>query len=298
MSRKTLLAWPVVCALAVASCSGSPETMLSPSSVVPEATFVNPDGSTIKVGAPDNLQPAAGAVIDSQRPTLQFANPRGLYASVGWAYAIEVQDGGGRVLYARTIGEGANVTSHVLDIDLEYSTTYWWRARVHLGDQFGPWSGFAEFRTPAPPRPPAPSAAELGFVIPGECGPFGPGDRFGCVLAMTAVSPWWAGCRAGSGRDCHRFTRTVAAALAASDPGWGLLSKNPGEQQCSWHGCGPGDGSGYGEDVVVHLEGGTLRGWDIVVGAGAPGASPNWARLEGFRAGNFWVPVPMPLGTR
>jgi hypothetical protein len=45
------------------------------------------------------------------------------------------------------------------------------------------------------------------------------------------------------------------------------------------------------------LDGGTLRGWDVVSGAGAPGARAGWSRLESFRAGNFWVPVPLPFGT-
>lgn len=294
MQRNTILACAIVSALTIAGCSGSPQTTLSPSAVDHDATALNPDGSSLKADAPTNLVPSSGTV-DSLRPTLSFTGGAGRFVTVSFEHEIQVVHANGNEVYSRLLGQSAN--SHTLDSDLTYANNFSWRARARLGEHAGPWSDFASFRTLDPPGPPPPPpGSELPFAVPDACGPFGPGDRTACVLAMTAVSPWWAACQAGSGTNCHRFTRSVAAALARHDPGWGLLSKNPGEQQCSWNSCGPGNGSGYGEDVVVHLDGGTLRGWDIVSGAGAPGARAGWSRLEGFRAGNFWVPVPLPLG--
>ncbi|HUE87155.1 MAG TPA: hypothetical protein VMO26_13855 [Vicinamibacterales bacterium] len=295
MQRNTILAWAVVCAVAIAGCSGGPQTMLSPTAVDHDATALNPDGSTLKAGAPSDLSPRE-VTVDSLRPTLSFTNAVGRYVTVSFAHDIQIVDVNGTEVYSRIIGESATSSSHALESDLTYSTDFWWRARARLGEHAGPWSDFVRFRTLDRPGPPAPVPGQLPFAVPEACGPFGPGDRTACVIAMTTVSPWWAACQAGSGTNCHRFTRSVAAALATHDPRWGLLSKNPGEQQCSWNACGPGNGSGYGEDVVVHLDGGTLRGWDIVTGAGAPGARAGWSRLEGFRAGNGWVPVPLPLG--
>jgi hypothetical protein len=217
--------------------------------------------------------------------------------AVRYAHEIEGVDANGNVIYSRLIGESDGTSVHPVEVDLTYSDNFWWRVRARLGNQAGPWSEYAAFRTldrPGPPPPPPGSA--LPFAVPEACGPFGPGDRSACVVAMTVVSPWYPACQAGSGVGCHRFTRSVAAALATHDARWGLLSKNPGDTQCSWNSCSIRDGSGYGEDVVAHLDGGTLRGWDIVSGAGAPGASAGWSRLEGFRAGNRWVPVPLPLG--
>jgi hypothetical protein len=293
MLRKTLFAWPVVCALGMLGCAETPQTMLSPSAVSSTATFVNADGSTMKVSAPSNLLPSSGIVTDSRRPRLSFTNAAGVFTPVGLAYEVEMQDGAGTVVYHRVIGESAGSSAHEVDNDLEYSRTYWWRVRARLDNQTGPWSGFAEFRTLDPPAPPRPTASNLPFVVPAPCLA---GDGPGCVVAMTAASPWWAACTGGSGTNCHRFTRSVAAALAVNDPGWGLLSKNFGEWQCTWNACGNLGGQGYGEDVVTHFDGATLRGWDIVVGAGLPGAHPSWARLEQLRAGNNWAPIP-PLGT-
>jgi hypothetical protein len=221
--------------------------------------------------------------------------------SIGLAYDIEVQNASGGLVYARTIGESPASSVHTLDAELARGEVYWWRVRGRIGDDTGPWSDFASFRVDdraasggAPPPPVASGpTGPLPFPVPGECGPGGPGDRTACVMAMVGVSPWWHECRDGWGVGCHRFTRSVAAALASHDGNWGLISKNPGEQQCAWDWCAPGDGSGYGEDVVAyHTGGGNWIGWDIVIGAGAPGASPQWSEVGGRRGGNDWRPVP------
>lgn len=297
MYRKTRLACPLVGALILAGCSASPQTMLSPSPVEAEATFLNADGSALKVFAPRDLGPAEGIVVDSVRPTLGFTSSVGRLQIVSLEHEIEVVNANGSVVYSRMVPASAASSTHTLESDLSYADSFTWRARARLAEQTGPWSAPASFRTPDRPGPAAPiPGGPLPFPVPAACGPFGPTDRTGCVLAMTSVSPWWAACQGGSGTNCHRFTRSVAAAMAVSDPGWGLLSKNPGEQQCSWNSCGSGNGSGYGEDVVAHHDGATLRAWDIVGGAGAPGAQAGWSRISSFRSGNNWAPVP-PLGS-
>jgi hypothetical protein len=176
--------------------------------------------------------------------------------------------------------------------ELKWETTYRWRARAELGDAYGPWSVVSEFRTPEEPR------ARLGFEIPPSCGaiPNPPGDRTQCLLAMAIASPHWGACQGGSGVGCHRFTRNVAQALAIGDPNWGLISKNPQEQQCTWFRCGSLSGEGYGEDIVAYRSGTGCSDWwgfDIVVGAGARGAIPAWSPVPGRRAGNCWAPAPL-----
>lgn len=147
--------------------------------------------------------------------------------------------------------------------------------------------------TPMPeplPVPPPP--------VPDACGP-APAptvSRLDCARQVAALSPHWQVCRDGSGLACHLFVRDVARALAAGDPAWGLITKNPGEQQCTLTWCGRGDGTGYGEDVVAYLPKSAPRdqwvGYDIVGGAGAPGASVQWGGPLPRRAGNLWAPVP------
>lgn len=290
MKRTMLLAAPLAAVLVAAGCSGTPDTLLSPSAVLPASADVNADGSTLKVSPPSGLAPGNGAVADSTRPTLTFEEAAGRFASAPFSYDIEVQDAAGNVAYYR---EGVGAGSHVLESALAASTTYWWRVRARAEGAVGPWSEWAAFNTPAGggggPIVRA-VAGELPFFVPEVCLA---GNGAGCVIAMTEFSPWWPACRAGSGTNCHRFVRSVAAALAVNDPNWGLITKNPGEQQCTWDGCGPGNGSGYGEDIVAyHTGNGNWVGWDTITGAGAPGASPNWAQVSGRRPGNNWTPVP------
>lgn len=283
-------------AISVSACTGSPETMLSPSALVPASAYASHEGSSLKVHAPTDLTPN-DSTVGFTRPSLAFSNAVGEFILVGLAYDVEVQNRDGAVVYGRTIGESPGSSSHTLDSDLSRGETYWWRARGRFGDDVGPWSDFASFHVSGNARggsgPDFVPGGPLPFPVPGECGPGGPGDRSACVGAMVGVSPWWPGCHAGSGVDCHRFTRSIAAALASHDGNWGLISKNPGEQQCTWDWCAPGDGSGYGEDIVAyHTGGGNWIGWDTVIGAGGPGASPNWSEVGGRRGGNDWRPVP------
>jgi hypothetical protein len=269
---------------------------LTPSGVPAPATLLNADGSTLKVSAPTDLAPNNTSVL-FRRPILTFTNPTS-HVPLGFAYDLEVQNAAGALIYARTIGESPGSSSHALDAALSVAETFWWRVRARLGDEVGPWSDFAVFHVAghasdsSGPFPPA-AGGPLPFPVPGECGPFGPGDRSACVAVMTAVSPWWGECHDGWAVGCHRFTRSIAAALATYDANWGLISKNPGEQQCTWDWCAPGDGSGYGEDIVAyHTGGGNWVGWDTVSGAGAPGAGAQWSEVGGRRGGNDWRPVP------
>ena len=295
MHRKTLLAWTAVCALTFTACSGSPETLLSPSGAAPTSADLNADGSTLKVSAPTDLRPNGDEVLNSVRPTLTFTPAVARFGTANFDHELEIVNANEQVVYH----SAAASSPHRVSADLTYSDNFWWRARARLGEQFGPWSEWAPFRTPEPSAgvPTPVSSGGLPFAIPAACGPGGPSDRSACAIAMTQASPWWQDCRRGSGVGCHRYTRSLAAALAASDPGWGLLTKNPGQQQCTWNACGGGVRGGFGEDVVTHWDGRTLRAWDVVTGAGAPGANAGWSRISSFRAGNVWAPVP-PLGTR
>lgn len=288
MQRKTMLAWSVVCVLAIGSCSETPRTSLSPSALEPSSTFVNPDGSTMKVTAPQGLGPNGGPV-DSQRPTLTFTNAIGLLVPVSIAHEVEIQDASGTVIYNRLTGETASAVSHTVEIDLPYATTLWWRTRGRFGEAFGPWSIFAQFTTPNPPTPAGGGGGTLPFPIPAECGPFGPGNRFGCAAAVAAQSAEWRACAGGRGVNCHRFTRQVVYALAQSDPNWKMIIAGGGHA-CNCSGCGGSDGSMFREDTVVY---GGNRVFDLIVGAGGPSPGINWSEVPGPRPGD--VPTLAPL---
>ncbi len=120
--------------------------------------------------------------------------------------------------------------------------------------------------------------------------------------SIAARSVHWRACaHLGDDVACHRYAREVAAALASAEPhqgwGWGLISKPRGQRQCSLTECGAEvRGPGYAVDAIAYLPQGEDRkqwiGFDVVGGAGAPGASLNWNGPLPRREDNLWVPVP------
>jgi hypothetical protein len=136
------------------------------------------------------------------------------------------------------------------------------------------------------------------------CGPrSNPTDnRLECARSIAAHSVHWRACTTlGDDVACHRYAREVATALASAEPhqgwGWGLISKPRGQRQCSLTECGAEvRGAGYAEDAIAYLPQGEDRkhwiGFDVVGGAGAPGASLNWNGPLPRREDNLWVPVP------
>jgi len=152
---------------------------------------------------------------------------------------------------------------------------------------------------PAPPRPgPVATPATPGL---GACGPKpNPADdRLDCVRQVQRTSAHWGACEGGDPAACHRFVRDVARTLATGDPRWGLITKPRGQQACTTTECGRHVSGGFGEDMVAYLPtGNTTQQWlgsDIVGGAGAPGARPQWSNPNGYAANrpdNLWAPVP------
>ncbi len=294
MKRTTIFSWVVVCALVATSCSTTPGTPLSPSGATPSTTFVNPDGSNLKVTAPTGLSPN-GETLDTLRPTLTFSASTGVYQALsGASYDLEVVDANGTSAYLRTITS----TSHTVEVDAPYAASFTWHVRARLGEQVGPWSGFAQFRTPDPPPPPPPPTPSpttpggLPFPVPAACGPGGPDDRFACAAAVAALSVDWQGCRGGRGVSCHRFTRQVVFALAQFDQNWKMIQAAPGGNACNCFVCGPSDGTMFREDTTVYAGN---RVYDMIVGAGGPTPSLGWSLVPGPRAGD--LPSDAPLCT-
>ena len=127
-------------------------------------------------------------------------------------------------------------------------------------------------------------------------------NRMECARSIAARSVHWRACSdLGDDVACHRYAREVATALARAEPhqgwGWGLISKPRGQRQCSLTECGAEvRGPGYAGDAIAYLPQGEDRkhwiGFDLVGGAGAPGASLNWNGPLPRREDNLWVPLP------
>jgi hypothetical protein len=293
--RKTLLyGLVVVCTVAAVRCARSADAPNAPTGVVGVTSALNPDGSNLKVTAPGSLSPAGGATVDTRRPTLSFSNATGRFQSVGLAYDLEVSSGG-TVVYSRVVGESANTSSHTLDSDLNFATDYAWRVRGRLGNDFGPWSATATFRTfnqpGPPPPPPPPPGGGLPFPIPAECGGSGnPSNRLPCLAAVAALSAEWTLCRQGRGINCHRFARQAVFAMSRSDPNYRMILAAPGGNACNCSACGPSDGTMFREDTTVY---GGNRVFDMIGGAGGPSPTLGWSEVPGPRAGDFPADAPL-----
>jgi hypothetical protein len=287
MLRNLLCGSVLAGALAVvASCSSAPQTPVSPTGSDPSSTAANPDGSTLKISSPGGLNPTGGATVSSLRPTLTFtaATPRFPFA-LPLTYELEIQNALGTVVYTR---ENLAAGNHELQQDLTYADNYWFRVRGKIGNDVGPWSDFAQFRSPDPPPPPTvpttpPPGGGLPFPVPAQCANVG-NNGFPCVAAVAAQSVEWGRCAAGDGVGCHRFTRQVVFALRSFDPNWALITAAPGGHACNCFACGPSDGTMFREDTTVYA--GQFV-YDMIVGAGGPTPSLNWSFVGGPRPVDF-----------
>lgn len=293
-STMTRLSMAAVALVTAAACSQAPQSPLAPSAAV-GGSLANEAVATLKVTPPVPESPRDGVRIDNRRPVFRFANAAGRFVvPAQGVYEIALMDASGAVIARYAVdGDPGGGTSFTQPTDLAWERDYSWRVRFTLEGAASEWSGAVTFRTPDEPR------ARLPFPIPAACGAVADptGDRSACIAAVSLVSPQWPSCRGGNKVACFRFTWHAAAALAAADQRYGMLTKNPGDTQCNWNWCGHGDGTGLGEDVVTYLPPGAgvgsgWVGWDIVGGAGAPGATAHWARLTARRPGNQWIAVP------
>jgi hypothetical protein len=276
MKQKVWLHLRVACLVAavpIVGCSGDSPSPVSPTAVASGPSEANPDGSTLKATAPSPLSPINDVRLDNHTPVFRFANAQGRFADGGFGYQIELLNQGGHVIYSHVVGQGPGETTHTYPGNLESDTPYRWRVRAVLGTAHGPWSTTAGFITVARPR-------------------FDPSNVFPFIVAFAQGSPEWAACVSGSGTACFRFVWDVGQALNPNcDPtSWGLLSKNPGEWQCTRGGCGSLGGVGFGEDILTFGGSSPMGIYDIITAAGAPGASLSWQNNSfSRRAGNDWA---------
>jgi hypothetical protein len=254
MQQKTLLVWAMACVLTIAACSETPQSTLSPTAVDPSTGALNPDGSNLKANAPSDLSPNGVAV--GTRPTLTFTAHAAKYAPVAFAHEVEVQNAAGDVVYARIVDPVTGAVNHDVEADLPSNNTLWFRARARSGELYGPWSGFAEFRT----------SAQAGARV-GTGGPVGPPRNIDVGEAVAIIQNIYNAGRydlgSGSSREARNLYLEIAVAAlhyghgiwnqAGPDSGWCIKNGGPGRPQA--------------DDVIVRC--GSRDAWDLVVSIGA-----------------------------
>jgi hypothetical protein len=265
----------LLASLPVIACGGGDSsTPVSPTAVPAGLIGVNPDGSTLKVTKPVPQSPVGGERLNDQKPVFRFTNAQGLHVAVDLGYELHLLTEGGQLIYSQPVVRGAGETVHGFPGTLEINTPYSWRVRAVYQGHVGPWSDTGSFIT-----------VDRPIITP---------ETMEAYLHQFAQgNPEWAACTAGSGTACFRFVWDVAQSMNPNcDPSsWGLLSKNPGDWQCTRSQCGNLGGQGFGEDILTYGGWSPIGAWDIIIGAGAPGASlsASYIAHRDRRPGNNWA---------
>lgn len=127
------------------ACGRTPSSPVTPSSSATTSTdaAAAADGSTLKVSAPSLVAPINDDVVADLTPTLVAQDASGKYAQGSLAYDFELYDATDVKIQTLVVAGPAWKVSA-----LEYDKPYKWRVRATSDNAFGPWSGFATFRTP------------------------------------------------------------------------------------------------------------------------------------------------------
>lgn len=141
-----------VCAIGIAACSKNPTTPASPSATSQNiSTTANADGSTLKVTAPVPQSPSNNQRLEtSDNIALMVTNGAskfGADAVLRYRFQVHKADGT-NVVNAADVPSGGATSTYVIPFALDGDQTYTWRARVEMGEAFGPWSDTSQFFVP------------------------------------------------------------------------------------------------------------------------------------------------------
>jgi hypothetical protein len=272
---RTQLSWLAIAgalSFVVTSCTGSPQSPISPSAAAGGTTFARSDPATLKIDAPKVVTPTDDEVIDTRRPNLIWVNPTGKFAAMGLAYEIELRDAADAVVYSIIVGETAEIGSHIVPFDLDVDKAYYWQVRgvanTAAGLSTGPWSITGGFRTPKPTAQNAPAPGAGQGPSDGTVGPprkIDFNEAWTIITTIHNVGGFDLGSR--STRDYRiNFLFGAVAAIHYGHPRW-----NPAGPDSDWCVKDAGGGRPPSDDVLVRC--GSREAWDLVAGAGANGYS-------------------------
>lgn len=233
------------------ACSQAADPPTSPSGANPFGSEAGPDGSTLKVTAPNAMSPVGGAEVSDLDPDLVISNAQSRFVpNLPLSYVFEVANEANQVVYrSNPVPAGANgTTSHEIQTQLADDETHTWRAYAVYQGQRGPMSGTASFKTV---------------------------NRFGVSCAHTGSPIGIVACRfeqhGSTGMDHEeliQFMREVAYdlnQLGISDKGgFGLAIKTIGNN------C-----LGYSCDIICEGHGNDQNQYDILIDE----SIPNWAEV-------------------
>jgi hypothetical protein len=142
----------VLCLVATAACSKSPQATATPNVSSPTAASANADGSTLKATAPTAQSPNNGQQPQSLDVTLIASNSSAKFANgMNPTYRFQVFNAANTLAYeaANVPAGGGGLTAHTVTATLDGEQPYSWQVRAEVGNDAGPWSARANFVAPA-----------------------------------------------------------------------------------------------------------------------------------------------------
>jgi len=286
MSKTVYSALAIVFAVTVAACSGTPGTPLSPSAATGGSLGANPDGSTLKIGAPTLNAPINGEVLANRRPRFSMTNAEAPHIGAvlgGVSYRLQLLTGDSSTIIAEhvVVQEDGEQTTYEATTDVASGTDFGWRARAELDGAVGPWSPVVFFRTAA--------EAVAGGVPTGSVGS---PRNIDIGEAVAIIRRIYDSERYNIGRSSTRGQRNVFLQSAVAALHYGHRTYNPAGGDPQWCIKDGGAGRPQSDDVIVRCS--TRDAWDLVLSIG--GDRYRWhpdyiGRLPGGQ--NVYAP---PLG--
>jgi hypothetical protein len=205
--------------IALAACSGSPQSPTSPSAAIGGDTTAAADGSTLKVTAPSLIAPINGARVDTPRPLFTWTESTGTFVGAAPTYDIEVSTGGA-VVYTANVA----ATEHQPTVDTAVDTAYTWRVRARQDGATGPWAVAGSFQSSLPG-----SGVYTGFRTPDPA----PGTRLPLPNESGLVNDeynrnfndWQNSCQERQGERGWVWLDKLIDRLRTKDLRWGYNGK-------------------------------------------------------------------------
>jgi hypothetical protein len=113
-------------------------------------TDAGPDGSTLKINAPQLVFPTNNVQLQRNQPfVLTLQNVSGKYTTFPVSYEVEIRNQAGTVVvHPRFPASSGATTSFTVTDELVFDAPHTWRVRATYRNSFGPWSTNGSFRTP------------------------------------------------------------------------------------------------------------------------------------------------------
>lgn len=217
-------------------------------------------------GAPTPRSPLGNEQLTTSRPELRVANgtAQGPVAQAYYLFQVSTDPAFGNVVVNEEAPQQNGETALTVPGNLNYSTTYYWRARISDGETVSPWSAVESFRTGAAPAPtptpgPAPGPAPGGSCVlsTGDAIVVCNRSRYGYMSASQIVA------------FLTQSAKDLNAAGISGAP-FGILVKDGGHN-CNGYSCDilcSGNGSGQRQwDVLGDAEGAQVPGFQEILGA-------------------------------